>query len=99
MSLTSTDEIVREIEAQMSPRLDKAADYLAYKFRAALPRRTGHTAANVDWIKIRDGRVVRIPFPWQFNEFGTIHQRANPVGRRTLLESKDDLEKILNGEL
>jgi hypothetical protein len=101
MSLVSTGEIVSEIEELMQPRLDKAAAHLADCFRANLPKRTGATAANVDVVQDKENRmtrIVRIPFPWQFSEFGTIRQRANPVGRRTLLAEGDKISAILAGE-
>src|SRR2546423_15440320 len=95
-------KIIQDIEAEMRPRLDKAADYLAYSLRNALPKLTGETARNIDWLYGKDPmtRIVRVPFPWQFQEFGSIHghPRNFALGRKTLLASKDAIESILNGD-
>lgn len=100
MSEIDTNAIMRQIEDEMEPRLQKAADYLAERFRLNLPQDTGATARGVRVINGADRleRIVNIPFPWQFNEFGTANQKANPVGRRTLIAEKDKIISILAGE-
>src|SRR5258706_13564568 len=103
MDQIDTAKVIREIEAEMKPRLDKAADFLACSFRNALPKDTGQTARNVDWVNGKDPmtRIVRIPFPWQFQEFHSLHGASKnfALGRRTLLAGKDTIESILNGEI
>lgn len=111
----STDNIISQIEDEMEPRVERAAEYFAARLRENLPKAgdilpskrisaaTGRTAAKIS-VRVskkshdRLERIVNIPFPWNFHEFGTAHESANPVGRRTLVAEYDKISAILAGE-
>lgn len=96
------DQQIEEQLALIEANLEKGCAFFAAKVKEAIPRRKkGKSTGTADKVKVKKTsrfyRTVSVPTPWNFNEFGTVHQAANPVVRRTLYANQEKIESIIAG--
>ena len=99
------DEIAQEIDAKLDANLDKAAAHLAQAMAANVPHKwgpgTGQLAAGMGFIK-GDNPLVRLvgskTYYARFVELGTIHAKAYPFMRQTVIQEAEAIYDIVTSD-